>query len=538
MGFLHGVEVIDVEDGPRAVRTLSSAVVGLVGTALEGPVNTPTVVSSRGAAEAVFGADGGTLPDAVAAVFEQARTSIVVVNALDPAVRHRDVRRDLALADGTLAVPDRLARAASLAVKSRDGTVTYRASLPGRVGDYAYDAATRTIARAAGRADADTAVDEAEYDAVAGVVTLPHQRIKTGASLTVKSQDGGTTYQTPRDYTVDADAGTITRVNIGSSFAEDATVKVAYTYLAGLGEDAQVRLEYDVPDAAAATVGDVVGGTVDGARAGVDALLGAESVAGLRPRILAAPGWTDQQAAANALLAAADRLRAVAVIDGPDDDDAAAVAYRGNFDSRRAYLVDPAVRVAVGGGTATRPGSGYAAGVVARTDAERGFWWSPSNKPVNGVVGTTRAVDLELGVEASAANVLNASEVATFVRLDGWRLWGNRTCSSDPKYAFLSVSRTADLIMDSILRAHLWAVDRNITRGYVRAVTEGVNAYLRELRGAGAILGGTCRPSDENTPQRVEAGQVCFDFDFTPPAPAERVTFRAALVNDYVEEII
>ena len=54
MGFLHGVEVIEVADGPRAVRAPASAVVGLVGTALRGPVNTPTVVASRGAGEAAW----------------------------------------------------------------------------------------------------------------------------------------------------------------------------------------------------------------------------------------------------------------------------------------------------------------------------------------------------------------------------------------------------------------------------------------------------------------------------------------------------
>ena len=536
MAFLHGVEVIEVDDGPRAVRTLASAVVGLVGTALAGPVNTPTVVASRGAGEAAFGADGGTIPDALAAIFDQARTSVVVVNCLDPATRHVDRALDLALADGALVLPD--ANAASLVVKSRDGNTTYRASLPGRLGDYAYAPATRTVARAAARLGADTAVPEAEYAAVGGVVTLPHQRIKTGGSLTVKSEDGQTTYQTPRDYAVDAEAGTITRVNVGTAFAENATVKVAYTYLAGLAADAALRVEYDVPDASAVVAADVVGGTVDGAQTGSVALLGAESATGLRPRILIAPGWTDQEAVATALIARADRLRAVAVIEGPDDDDAAATAYRANFDSRRAYLVDPAVRVAVGDETATRPNSGYVAGVIARTDARRGFWWSPSNRPINGVAGTTRPIDLELGVEASAANQLNASEVATIVREDGWRLWGNRTCASDPKYAFLSVSRTADLIMDSILRAHLWAVDRNIARTYLKDVSDAVNGYLRELRGLGAILGGTCRPGDDNTPQRIADGRACFDFDFTPPAPAERVTFRAALVNDYVEEII
>lgn len=538
MGFLHGVEVVEVTDGPRTVRTVASAVIGLVGTALRGAVNTPTVVASRAAGAEAFGAAGGTIPAALEAIYDQAQAVVVVVNALDPSARKRAVAAlDTALAAGKLVVPDADGPPRDIALGNRGGTITYRRTLPGRVGDYAYDGATRTITRDADRLGADTAVAAADYDAREGVVTLPHQRIKTGATLVVKNEAGTTTYQTPRDYAVDAAAGTVTRTNAGTSFAAGDTLNVKYTYLGGLADASQVTLRYNVPDASAVVAADVIGAVAaDGGRSGTLALLAAESVTGRRPRILVAPGWSDQQAVATALVARADRLRAVAVLDGPSTTDAAAIAHRGNIDSRRAYLVDPAVRV--GSPLETRPASGYAAGVIARSDAERGWWWSPSNRPINSVLGTERAVEFELGVEAADANQLNASEVATIIRMNGYRLWGNRTLSSDPKYQFLSVARTADIIQDSLLRAHLWAVDRNITRTYVEDVAQGVNDYLRDLRAAGAILAGECRPSEVNTPSRIQAGQVCFDIDFTPPVPAERVTFRVAITDDGIEELL
>ncbi|ECO4190059.1 phage tail sheath family protein, partial [Salmonella enterica] len=37
--YLHGVETIEIERGPRPVRTVKSAVIGLVGIAPCGPVN-------------------------------------------------------------------------------------------------------------------------------------------------------------------------------------------------------------------------------------------------------------------------------------------------------------------------------------------------------------------------------------------------------------------------------------------------------------------------------------------------------------------
>ena len=117
-------------------------------------------------------------------------------------------------------------------------------------------------------------------------------------------------------------------------------------------------------------------------------------------------------------------------------------------------------------------------------------------------------------------------------------LWGNRTTAADPKWAFLSVRRTADIIAESLQQAHLWAVDRNITKTYVEDVTEGVNAYLASLVNRGAILGGTCWPDpDLNSPANIQQGKVYFNFDFTPPYPAEHITFRSQLVNTYISEV-
>jgi hypothetical protein len=95
-------------------------------------------------------------------------------------------------------------------------------------------------------------------------------------------------------------------------------------------------------------------------------------------------------------------------------------------------------------------------------------------------------------------------------------------------------SLTADMIHQAMLQSHLWAVDRAVGRAYVRDVQEGVNAYLRHLKSLGAILGGRCWLDEElNSPANIAAGKVYFDLDFTPPYPAERVTFRSHLVSDY-----
>jgi phage tail sheath protein FI len=234
-----------------------------------------------------------------------------------------------------------------------------------------------------------------------------------------------------------------------------------------------------------------------------------------------------------------ERLRAVFIADGPNTNDADAIAYGNDFGSKRVYVVDPKVIKNNGDGdTVTEWASPCVAGLIAKSDNERGFWWSPSNQNINGIQGTARPIDFVLGDANSRANLLNEQNITTIIRQDGFRLWGNRTLSSDPKWTFLCVVRTADIINDSLLRAHLWAVDRGITKQYVQDVVEGVNAYLRHLVSIGAILGGSCwADPDLNTPDQIAQGKVYFDFDFTPVYPAEHVTFRSHLVDDYVTEI-
>jgi phage tail sheath protein FI len=287
-----------------------------------------------------------------------------------------------------------------------------------------------------------------------------------------------------------------------------------------------------------------VHGSVDsdtGQYLGILAFLAAENEVHVTPRVLVAPEFSHLASVTNELLSVAERLRAVVIADGPNTNDSEAIDYRELFGSARLYLIDPWVRTFDGenGVEVTRPVSARVAGLIAKSDAERGFWWSPSNQEIRGLLGTARSVDFALGDINARANILNENEVATIIQKEGFRLWGNRTCSADPKWAFLSVRRTADMINESLLRAHMWAVDRNITKTYIEDVLEGVNAYLRYLQTLGAIINGRAWADAElNTPDQISQGIVYIDFDFTPPYPAEHITFRSHLVDDYLVEVL
>ncbi|QKW57821.1 phage tail sheath C-terminal domain-containing protein [Stenotrophomonas sp. NA06056] len=312
-----------------------------------------------------------------------------------------------------------------------------------------------------------------------------------------------------------------------------------------------IRVESGASDSA--TLANVLGGVnaQTGAYSGVHALLAAKSIVGVKPRILLAPGFTHVHPADPAspdtvlanpvvaeLLGIADKLRAIIIKDGPNSNDDAAKTSTALTGSKRVYVVDPAVLVQQGEAIISRYASGAVAGAIARSDNERGWWASPSNQELYGIVGTARAIDFGLSDATSRANLLNQANVATIIREGGFRLWGNRTASIDPKWQFLCVVRTADIIADSLEAAHLWAVDRGISKTYVDDVREGVNAFLRDLKTQGAILGGNCWIDPElNAADSVAQGRFYWDFDFTPTYPGEQLTFRMHMNNNYVSEI-
>ena len=259
------------------------------------------------------------------------------------------------------------------------------------------------------------------------------------------------------------------------------------------------------------------------------------------PRILIAPGYSHDDGVGKALESAAEKLRAVTYLDMD-----VAATYTAAMKRRKSYgerveimwpqdvVFDTDLNTNV-----PMPKSVSAAGLRARIDAERGVHVSKSNKEIYNTVGTNQPVEWALSDKSSLANVLNENRVSTTIREGGFRHWGNRTCSIDAKWTFETTRRVADMINDSIELNHLWAVDEPGTTQYLQDVLGGVNAYMRQLKNEGIIPGGSCwLDKDLNTPELMAQGIYYFDFDFGVYYPAEHLIFRSRLNNGYLEEVI
>lgn len=99
--FLHGVETIEIEKGARTIKTVKTAVIGLVGTApIEDiqdeyrTINEPVLISNDVDAVKYFGKAkaGYTIPQALDAIFDQGAGVVIVINVFDPD-KHEDVSK-------------------------------------------------------------------------------------------------------------------------------------------------------------------------------------------------------------------------------------------------------------------------------------------------------------------------------------------------------------------------------------------------------------------------------------------------------------
>ncbi len=472
--FLHGVELLEITDGPRPIRSVRSSVIGLVGTGDDNGGTTATLEVGSGNSRVLYTAQAGGVEGNNINV--RTVTPAGALTALSVSVAGRQITINLGTGP-TAGVPISTALEVRNAVNaSAAAFALVSASLPlGSMGTSPYPVSTGGAflgGGAAGDFPADTPVlvtSPRGIDAALGANSY------LGKALEAIYKQAGAVVVVVRTDDVEGDATELT----GVYALKKAQAELGYTPRIVVCENAETVID-DVKS--------------------VCSSLRAVTFVGLNVTTAATATAATAWSAANA--------------------------------NERVMPIWPSIN----GGQDPAP---LAAGLLAKSDNDRGFWWSPSNQEIFGITSLDAPVDFMLGDTTSLANVLNEGNVTTFIRQGGFRLWGNRTGSTDPKWSFLSVRRTADIINDSIQRAHLWAVDRNITKTYFEDVTESVNAYLRTLENQGAILGGRCWPDpDLNSPDQIQLGKVYFNFEFTPPYPAEHITFRSELVNDYLVDLV
>ncbi|HEJ7828167.1 phage tail sheath protein [Serratia sp. IR-2025] len=320
---------------------------------------------------------------------------------------------------------------------------------------------------------------------------------------------------------------------------ETGTLARSLDAIADQAKPVTVVVRVEQGDTEAETTTNIIGGVdaTTGKKTGMKALLAAQSLLGVKPRILGAPGH-DSKAVATELLSVAQSLRAFAYLSAYGCKTVSeAIAYRENFSQREAMLIWPDFLSwdTVTNADAKAFATARALGLRAKIDQQTGWHKTLSNVGVNGVTGISADVFWDLQDSATDANLLNKNDVTTLIRKDGYKFWGSRTCSDDPLFQFENYTRTAQVLADTMAEAHMWAVDMPLHPSLAKDILEGIKAKFRELKSAGYIIDGNAWIDDAaNDKETLKAGKLVIDYDYTPVPPLENLLLRQRITDQYL----
>ena len=179
--------------------------------------------------------------------------------------------------------------------------------------------------------------------------------------------------------------------------------------------------------------------------------------------------------------------------------------------------------------------SGTIAGVMARTDAQRGVWKAPAgiDAALSGVAG----LQLEMtDGENGLLNPLGINCLRTFP-IFGRVVWGARTLrgadAAADEYKYLPVRRTALFIEESLYRGLKWVVFEPNDEPLWAQIRLNVGAFMNNLFRQGAFQGKTPRDAyfvkcdkETTTQNDINLGIVNIVVGFAPLKPAEFVIIK------------
>lgn len=285
----------------------------------------------------------------------------------------------------------------------------------------------------------------------------------------------------------------------------------------------------------------VIGTAEGGNYTGLKALRRAKAVTGFTPKILGCPEL-DSQDVLTELAGVAQATRAFAYGSAGGNTDITEVGnYRKNFGQRELMLIDnefmafdPTTKKTETAATIAR-----VLGARAKLDKNVGWHKSISNTEINGVSGLKFARSFDLLDKNCDANTLNNKDVTTLIREDGFRVWGNRTCTNDSMMAFEVATRTAQIIQETIASAFMWALDKPMHPSLMEDIIMAINAKLAQYVNKGYILGARVFIDKTlNTSETVQAGQFTISYEFTWVPPLENMVFNQHVTDTFFVNLV
>ena len=163
------------------------------------------------------------------------------------------------------------------------------------------------------------------------------------------------------------------------------------------------------------------------------------------------------------------------------------------------------------------------------------FTKSISNVAISTVDGISYPRTWDLEDPNTEVGFLNSKQVTSLIQHEGFRFWGNRTCSDDPRFAFETTTRTAQFLLDTIINGCFPFIDKPLTPILARDIIDSINAKLRQFVAKGWLIGASCWYNEkENNPQSLSQGQLVIDYDYTPVPTLENLFLNQRITDSYL----
>jgi phage tail sheath protein FI len=262
--------------------------------------------------------------------------------------------------------------------------------------------------------------------------------------------------------------------------------------------------------------------------------------------LVALPGVVDPAVQATVITHCETMGDRFAVLDGAQDttplkSDGTLQTQRNGLLSRNGFaglywpwivISDPTVAPGAAPATLTKPPSGHVAGIMARSDNQRGVHKAPANEPVRG------AIDLAYALNDTEQGALNQKNINALRSFPGQPplVWGARTLTDGTPWRYVNVRRLFSYVEDSILAGVRWAVFEPNSTGLWKGLDRSITEFLTRVWQSGALFGRTAAEAfyvkidDELNPDSTRAlGEVHIEIGMAPVRPAEYVVVRIGI---------
>ena len=169
-------------------------------------------------------------------------------------------------------------------------------------------------------------------------------------------------------------------------------------------------------------------------------------------------------------------------------------------------------------------GSALLSGHFLRVWQKEGFYTSPANQEVQGIVRAVEDVSWSFTDKNAESLEFNKAYVNLIVPTSkGWRNWGHRMSNGDP----ITEISTIREIMNAIEDWSFGTIYASIDAHFVSFINSKLNGFFDRMKRDRAIIGGKAWIDPrENTPDELKAGRFTINFDFTDKPSAEHYIYK------------